>query len=108
MANMISPVKVWRERRQRYCYLGKVGRIKSFTQVMGGPEGFTKIPYWVGVIDLDKGESATGQLVEFDEKELKRGLKVKGVLRRLGVADKDGVIEYGVKFAPIGRIANSE
>jgi hypothetical protein len=99
MRNGRSPIKIWREARRRYRYLGKVGRLASFTRIRQGPAGFEKqTPYWAGIIEFRNNEKITGQIVGVKGKKLRLGMKVEGVLRRLGAVEKKGVIEYGVKF----------
>lgn len=89
---MRSPVKLWREKEERYKHLDKVGRIVSFTKIHEAPDGF-KGQYMVGIIEVDKVR-VVGQIVG----EVKTGDKVVGVLRRLGDSLKQEVIEYGVKW----------
>jgi len=94
-----SAVKIWREAEKRYCCLGKVGRLVSFTKIRHAPAGFEKnAPYWVGMVKFRNGEKVTGQIkAKIKNKKLETGMKVVGVLRRLKDEEK-GVIEYGVKF----------
>lgn len=98
-----SPVRIWREAAERFKLLGKKGKIVAFTRVFSPPKGFVKQkPYWVAVIKLGNSKKITGQLVvEGKEPEIKQ--KVIGVLRRIRVADKKSIIEYGVKFKVISK-----
>lgn len=93
-----SPVRIWREAKERYQFLGKKGRLISFTKIFNPPKEFVKQrPYWVGVVKFKNGKKTTAQLVVEGENP-KVGRIVVGVMRRLQVADEKSVIEYGVKF----------
>lgn len=95
---MSNPVKVWREAKNHYQYLGKSGKIAAFTRIQTPVEGFENcLPYFAAVIKLAGGKQITGQLVKTAEKP-KVGRRVVGVLRRLRQAGKGEVIEYGVKW----------
>lgn len=89
---MRSAVKIWREKRERYKHLDKVGKVISFTKIHEAPDGF-KGQYMVGIVEVDKGKTV-GQVVG----EVKIGDRVVGVLRKLGDSPKQEVIEYGVKW----------
>lgn len=103
MGSGSSPVKIWREAKKRYQYLGKIGRLVSFTKIRQGPTGFEKnAPYWVGIVEFGNGEKITGQIKSGAKSgKLKTGMKVVGVLRKLKEGEEKGVIEYGVKFKVI-------
>lgn len=98
----VHPAKLWRERKDRYRFFGKEGKLVSFTRVVEGPEGFEKRPYWVGIIEFpgeggQREERVAGQLVGVNG-SLKKGIRVRGVLRRIGEAAQADLIQYGVKF----------
>jgi len=82
-------VKIWRERKGRYKYLGQTGRVVSWSRIMTGN-------YWVVMVEFGKKDRTVGQLV--GKKKPKIGDKVIGVVRRLRQPGKEEVIEYGVKF----------
>jgi len=92
---MKSAVKIWREQKERLEQLDKVGRVVSWTRILEAPAGFEGV-YIVVMVEMRKGKRVVGELI--GEKEPEFGVRVKGVLRRIGRGDKDGVIEYGVKF----------
>jgi uncharacterized OB-fold protein len=94
----IAAARVWRYNRKRREYLGKVGKVIAWSVVRSGPEGMERrTPYVVGIIECD-GERLMGQIVEVIPEEMKKGLKVKGVLRRLYDVDLDAIVVYGVKW----------
>ncbi len=97
---MTRAVRIWRRAKKNYQYLGRKGKVESLTRIVQAPAGFeSQAPYWTGVIRLWGGRKVIGQLV--DRKGVKIGDKVVGVLRRIKVAEKDSVIEYGIKFRKI-------
>ena len=97
---MTFPIKYWREAKNHHKYLGKKGKIISFTRISAGPAGFEKqTPYWAGIIELENGERVAGQIkVRDQESEIKIGAKVIGVLRKMGDVGEESVVEYGIKW----------
>lgn len=99
---MISPVKVWRNQSFITRLLGKQGKVLSYTVIRVGPSGFEQqIPYPVLLVELENGERIAGQLVDHIGVELRIGMKVETVLRRVREPDREGVIPYGIKFRSI-------
>ena len=92
---MKSAVKIWRERKERYKNLGKTGRVVSWTKIIEAPDGWQGQYYGV-IVELDDKLKVMGQMA--DCKKIRVGDKVIGVLRRLGEARENEVIEYGVKW----------
>ena len=93
---MSSPIANWRN-KEKYRYLGRTGRIISFTRVNNPPKGFGKLPYYIGIIEFNHSQRKSGQLV-LEGKKPKIGVKVMGIIRRIGIPDKEGIINYGIKF----------
>ncbi len=99
---MISPVKIWRRQKEIRKSLGLKGKILAWTKIfIAGSDFKNKAPYPVVLIRLENGKRALGQLVDYEEKDLKTGGKVLVVLRRVREADEEGVIPYGIKFKPL-------
>ncbi len=99
---MFSPVKIWRNQKKIQKILGLEGKILSWTKIYVPPSGFeSQAPYVVAIVILEKGRSYCAQLVEWEEKHLTIGQKVKSILRRTKEPGVEGVIPYGVKFKPI-------
>jgi len=99
---MISPVKIWRRQKEKRLILGKVGQIISWTKIYVAPKDFKNIaPYPVVLVELEDKKRFVGQLVDYDEKNLKIGQKVKTVLRKTRNIGQEEVIPYGIKFKPI-------
>jgi len=100
--NRISPVKIWRHQKETAFFLRKEGKIISWTLVRTPPEGFEReAPYPVVLVELEKGKRRMGQLVDWQDKDLRVGRKVKAVYRRIKQPDPEGIIPYGIKFKPI-------
>lgn len=97
----ISPVKTWRNQKKTIEILGNFGTVISFTVIRVPPLGFeNQAPYPVVIAKLGK-RLVVGQLVGSDAKNIKIGMKVKTVLRRIKDPGKEGIIPYGVKFKPL-------
>jgi uncharacterized OB-fold protein len=97
---MAAP-RVWRYNEKRRQLLGKVGQVVAWTIVRAGPEGMEeRTPYVVGIIEVD-GQRVMGQVVDVDSVQMRVGMKVEGVLRRLFDVDSDALIMYGVKWRAI-------
>jgi uncharacterized OB-fold protein len=98
----ISPVKVWRHQKEIAYLLGREGKIISWTLVRVPPAGYEQeAPYPVVLVELEIGKRLVGQLVDWQNKDLKIGKRVKTVYRRTRQPDPEGVIPYGIKFKPI-------
>lgn len=77
------------------------GQVYSHTTVYHPPEGFEEFaPYQVALVKLDEGPLITAQLTDVEPGEVKIGLPVEMVTRRLRDDGKRGVIVYGYKFRP--------
>lgn len=99
---MISPVKVWRRQKEIRKILGKKGKILTWTKIQVASADFKKqAPYPVILVELSDNQRVFGQLVDYEDKDLKIGNTVVAVLRRLRKTDDEGVIPYGIKFKPL-------
>ena len=77
------------------------GKIYSFTRVYAPPEGFQfEVPYYLAIIELDNKVQVLSQIVDVEEGQMKIGLNVKAVFRKIFEDGDEGVIAYGFKFAP--------
>lgn len=96
-----SPIPLTRKQKERYKYLGEVGKVVSFTSIAIAPRGLEKqAPYVVAVVDFGE-ERAILPLAEVRLSEVEMKMEVIGVLRRMYEPDNSGVIAYGVKCIPI-------
>ena len=96
------PAKIWRDSQNLNGFLGKAGKVISYSTIYSAPEGFEhQIPYHVGIIKLEDGQNITCQIVDCAKSALKIGLKVKTVIRRAGMSEPHELIEYGLKVKPL-------
>lgn len=78
------------------------GEIVTFTVIRTPPEGFERqAPYVMAVVKLKEGVMLTAQIVDADIDEVKIGMKVRAVFRKIGEDGEAGLIYYGYKFAPV-------
>lgn len=74
------------------------GKIIAFTKIHVAPSGFEhRVPYYIGIIELEKGVRITGEVIGEEEK-IKIGAKVKAVFRKIFEDGKNGIIHYGLKW----------
>lgn len=99
---MISPVKIWRRQKNIRGLLGKIGKIITWTKIFVAPSQFKKYaPYPIVLVEFVGGGRLYGQLVDFEESDLKSGRRVISVLRKVRQPSEEGVIAYGIKFRPL-------
>jgi uncharacterized OB-fold protein len=96
---MNSPVAIWRNQKKIRDNLNKTGEIISYTKIhVAPPEYESYVPYYVALVRLDSGDLTYGQLIDMTDDEVKIGVKVTAVLRRIRNVAAEEVLEYGVKF----------
>jgi len=99
---MITPVKIHRHQKETTSLIGKKGKIVVWTIIRIATKLFSsQAPYPVAIVKLDQGQRIIGQLVDWEEEDLKQGREVIAVLRRSHTEDKESVITYTIKFRPI-------
>ena len=97
-----TPVKLWRRQKNVASNIGRTGIILNWTIVRVPPRAFHhEAPYPVVIIEYENKERMIGQLVDWEEEDLKKGQKVVAVLRRSFNGDIEGVIAYHIKFKPV-------
>jgi uncharacterized OB-fold protein len=78
------------------------GEIYSFTTMYNVPRGYEdQSPYTVALVKLEDGPMVTAQLTDVDAADVKIGLRVEMVTRKLREDGDEGQIIYGYKFRPI-------
>jgi len=89
------------EAKTEFTFSGK-GEVYSFTKLVNAPAGFeVQAPYTVALIKLDEGPVVTAQLTDLGDEEVKIGMPVEMVTRRLrSDGDERGMLVYGYKFRP--------
>ncbi len=97
---MSTPASIWRQHKKLHNYLNKVGKLLVWTKIFVAPEGFEhQTPYLVGIVQFED-EKLPLQIVDCTEADLKINQKVKVVIRKIGKAKSEDVIEYGLKVRP--------
>ncbi|MCQ2086255.1 MAG: Zn-ribbon domain-containing OB-fold protein [archaeon] len=78
------------------------GEIYTFSIVYEAPECNNSIkPYVVALIKTKDGLMIASQVSDVDLKDVKIGMSVRAVLRKLDSNGGSGVIHYGYKFVPM-------
>ncbi len=99
---MISPVKIWRRQKEIKKYLGKKGKIVTWTMIYVTGNEFKKFaPYPVAIVELIGGGKLTASIVDYEKNDMKIGQKVVVVLRKVREGDREDVLVYGLKLKPI-------
>lgn len=82
--------------------LPEKGSLISFTIIRNPPLGFERsAPYALGLIELEDGTRITAQLTDVDLDELKIGIPVESVFRKVSEDGDAGIIRYAIKFRPL-------
>lgn len=98
---MKNPAHIWRESKKLETELGKIGKVAAATTIYSAPLGFEhQVPYSVGIIKFEDGTSTSLEIVDCKIQDLKTGLRVQTVIRRIGQSEPDELIEYGIKVKP--------
>ena len=75
------------------------GEIVSSTVVHQAQTGYEMFgPYCIAIVKLDEGPQITTQIVDCEPENVKPGMKVKSVFRKLGEDSESGILHYGTKF----------
>ena len=77
------------------------GTVETYTIVHEAAEGFDMmVPYVLAIVRTTEGPLLTGQIVDVLPTEVRIGLPVHAMFRKLREEGEAGVIHYGYKFAP--------
>ncbi|MGQ4834068.1 MAG: Zn-ribbon domain-containing OB-fold protein [Candidatus Asgardarchaeia archaeon] len=80
----------------------RTGKVVTYSILHVYPKGFRKqAPYVVALIELDNGARVVSQITDCDPSDVKIGMKVEAVFRRISEEGKAGIIKYGYKFRPV-------
>lgn len=78
------------------------GEVYSFSTMYNVPKGFEdQKPYTIALIRLDDGPMVTAQLTDINHEEVKIGMRVEMVTRKIREDGPEGQIIYGYKFRPL-------
>jgi hypothetical protein len=79
------------------------GRVLSYTVIHSPPVGFeNKGPYIMAIVKLDEGPCLTTEIVDCEQRDMKIGMQVERVFRKIREDGESGLIHYGFKFKPAG------
>ena len=85
---------------EEYPFKG-TGKVVAHTVIHAVSERHSgQVPYVLAIIELDEGPRLTGQIVNVKLDDVKIGMEVKPVFRKLGEDGEKGIIYYGTKFEP--------
>ena len=83
-----------------YTFSGR-GEVYSFSTLYQAPQGYEEyVPYTVALVKLEEGPLVTAQLTDVDPDQVRIGMPVEMVTRKLREEGKEGMIVYGYKFRP--------
>ena len=78
-----------------------LGEVFSHSTVHNAPEGYEdQAPYTVALVKLEEGPLVTAQLTDVNNDEVKIGMPVEMVTRKIRTQGDEGLIIYGYKFRP--------
>ena len=86
--------------QKEYTISGR-GTVYSYTTVYDPPAGFEAYaPYPVALVKLDEGPMVTAQLTDVGADDVRIGMPVEMVTRKLSEQGDEGIIQYSYKFRP--------
>ena len=81
------------------------GEIFACSVVYEAPRGFgEQVPYIAGLVKLDEGPVIAAMITDIATDDVRVGMRVQMVTRRLWADGTDGPIIYGYKFSPTENI----
>ena len=81
--------------------ISRKGEVYTFSIIHDAPDFTTKLkPYAVAMVRTTDGIMISAQLVDVDPADVRIGMPVRAVLRKIKTDGPDGVIHYGYKFVP--------
>ena len=83
-----------------YKFVGR-GTIVTYSVIHTASEQYEALtPYVIAIVKLDEGPQITTQIVCRPD-QVKIGMKVKSVFRKIATDGESGIIHYGTKFVPV-------
>jgi uncharacterized protein len=77
------------------------GILTTYSEVYQVPHGYTaSVPYVVGLVKLDEGVTVLAQLTDVSPKDVKVGMRLEAVVRKIKSDGEKGLLVYGYKFRP--------
>ncbi|MCE4617538.1 MAG: Zn-ribbon domain-containing OB-fold protein [Desulfurococcales archaeon] len=81
--------------------LPEKGKLLHYTVLYNVPEGYRlQAPLIIGTIEVD-GTRIVAQITDVEPEEVKEGMDVEAVLRRVREDRDTGLIHYAIKFRPV-------
>ena len=78
------------------------GEVYSHSTLSQGPAGYREYePYTVALVKLEEGPLVTAQLTDVAPEDVRIGMPVEMVTRKLTEDGESGLIVYGYKFRPV-------
>ena len=78
------------------------GEVYSFSVMYNAPQGFEEQkPYAIALVKLDDGPMVTAQLTDVNYADVRIGMRVEMVTRKIREDGNEGQIIYGYKFRPV-------
>ncbi|MHA2059844.1 MAG: Zn-ribbon domain-containing OB-fold protein [Candidatus Ranarchaeia archaeon] len=78
------------------------GKIVTYSIIHTPPVGFElQTPYAIALVELDNKVRMTTQITDCDPAEIKVGMEVEAIFRKMQEDGDAGIIQYGHKFRPI-------
>jgi hypothetical protein len=85
------------------------GQVYSYTVIRSPQQGFElENPYVMAIVQLYEGPKLTAQLCDVNQDEVKVGMPVKMVFRKISEDGESGIIHYGYKFTKDERVAKTK
>lgn len=77
------------------------GEVLTYSIVHDAPSQMEmQKPYVIAIVQLAEGVRITGQIIDVEPEDVRIGLPVRAVLRRISDDGAAGIIHYGYKFMP--------
>lgn len=78
------------------------GEVVTYTVIHSATDGFAdQVPYTMAIVRMEEGPQLTAQIVDCDPSEVRIGMKVRSLFRRICEDGAAGLIHYGYKFRPL-------
>ena len=91
-----------KSRNIRHAEMPKTGKVITFSILHAHPKGFRKqAPYVVALVELDNGARVVSQITDCEAENVKIGMRVEAVFRKISEEGPAGIIKYGYKFRPV-------
>ncbi len=82
--------------------LPRTGVVETYSVVYSVPDGYRRAtPLVTAIVRLDDGTRVAASLTDVSPEEVRTGMRVEAVFRKLREDQEHGLIEYGLKFRPV-------